>query len=151
MQGWENFRQDADKPLDCPAYGGGYGLAQLCLCRLDADEIYVDLNAAADDIDEQAGRERMCRNDVRVELLGFEDFYRAGLDAEVDSVDNEQGPGSYFDDSLDVIFGNRAGIDQPGGNFCCCELLANKRPGAIVTFKDISDAEDNRRRITQFV
>jgi len=56
FQGRENFRQHAGEPLDCLAYGGGYGLAQLCLCRLDANKIHVDRNAAADDIDEQAGR-----------------------------------------------------------------------------------------------
>ncbi len=93
-------------------------MAQLSLSGLYAHEIDVNLYASADEIDEQAGRERMCRNYVGIQLSGFEYSYCSDLGAKVDRINNKQSPGRLFNDRLDIIFRDSTGIDQPGGDFC---------------------------------
>jgi len=43
----ENLGKAVYEPLDGLAYLGRYGLAQLCLCGLDPNKVYINLNILA--------------------------------------------------------------------------------------------------------
>lgn len=50
FSGWENLCKDTYKPLDRPAYLGGYRLTQLRLCRLNSNKVHINVDIPADHI-----------------------------------------------------------------------------------------------------
>ena len=85
----------------------------------------------------------MGRYSQGTQLFGFENSDCTGFGSEVDSIDKKQIPWGFFNNRLDIIFRYSAGIYYLSADFRMLELLTNKRPHSIITFKWISNTEDN--------
>ena len=65
--------------------------------------------------------------------------------------DKKQIPRSFIYYRLDIVFRHSSCIYYSSGNFLSQELFAYKRTCCIVSFKDITDTNDNSRSSTQLI